>query len=263
MTTIRSVALALALTGATAAGCARTATTVVSNTSGGTTGGTTTVPNASNSALPAGYRLFSDSVTITVEGSTIVLRTKDVPDHKSVYFPITDPRYEAYNGTNPLFNINPNRIATQSLTFRIPMTPSSAATKSATPLGPIGISRNGVVFFNQYAGQNQPLTNEINSFDQANGHPQQSGQYHYHVEPLRLTEIYGKDALLGFLLDGFPVYGPLENGKTLTNADLDIYHGHTAVTREYPNGIYHYHITASDPFINGSGFYGIAGTVGN
>jgi len=42
---------------------------------------------------------------------------------------------------------------------------------------------------------------------------------------------------------------------------LDAYHGHTSVTADYPNGIYHYHITSTDPYINGSGFYGTAGTV--
>jgi hypothetical protein len=133
---------------------------------------------------------------------------------------------------------------------------------SATPLGPIGVSLNGVPFFNQYAGPNQPLTNEVTSFDQYWGHPQQSGQYHYHVEPKYLTqEKFTKSALLGFLLDGFPVYGPEENGTTVTNAMLDSYHGHTSVTADYPNGIYHYHITSTDPYINGSGFYGTPGTV--
>ena len=186
-----------------------------------------------------------------------------MPDHKSAYFQTSDSRYQAYNGTNPIFSINPNRIASQSISFRIPMTPTSAATKAATPLGPIGISLNGVVFFNQYAGPGTPLTSEVNSFDQANGHPQQSGVYHYHVEPISLTATSGTDALLGFLLDGFPVYGPKENGATVTNAMLDTYHGHTAVTKEYPSGIYHYHITATDPYINGAGFYGVAGTIGN
>jgi len=62
------------------------------------------------------------------------------------------------------------------------LNPSEASTKQATSLGPIGVSVNGVVFYNQYAGpNNQALTNEINSFDQFLGHPQQSGQYHYHV----------------------------------------------------------------------------------
>ena len=117
-------------------------------------------------------------------------------------------------------------------------------------------------FFNQYAGPNQPLTNEINSFDQYAGHPQQQGMYHYHIEPDYLTTQGGQDSLLGFLLDGFPVYGPMEDGNVVTNADLDQYHGHAHATLDYPGGIYHYHVTAAAPYINGTGFYGTAGTVG-
>src|SRR5215212_9810965 len=116
---------------------------------------------------------------------------------------------------------NPNRIAEASLSFRIPLHPAVATTHQATPLGPIGISLNGVPFFNQYAAMGAPLTNEINSFDQYNGHPQQQGQYHYHAEPTWLTSNKGRDALLGFLLDGFPVYGPTENGVLITNSNLD------------------------------------------
>jgi hypothetical protein len=70
-----------------------------------------------------------------------------------------------------------------------------------------------------------------------------------------------KSSLLGFLLDGFPVYGPMENGVAITNSMLDAYHGHTLATADYPSGIYHYHITDADPYLNGSGFYGTAGTV--
>ena len=150
------------------------------------------------------------------------------------------------------------------MTYRIPLNPTEASNKEATPLGSIGIALNGVAIFNQYAGpNNQALTNEINSFDQYLGHPQQSGQYHYHIEPVYLTENYGKDALVGFLLDGFPVYGPEENNQTITNNDLDEYHGHFGVTDDYPEGIYHYHITDEDPYINGNGFFGVAGTVSN
>ena len=59
---------------------------------------------------------------------------------------------------------------------------------SSTPLGPIGVSISGVPFYNQYAGpNNQPLDNEIPSFDNYYGHPQQTGQYHYHWEPTYLT----------------------------------------------------------------------------
>jgi hypothetical protein len=212
-------------------------------------------------ALPPGYDQFTSDVTVWQDGSTMVVQASAVPNHKSPYFPINDPRYEAYNGSNPNWMQNPNHITTQTLEFRIPASPQVAATHPATPLGPIGVALNGVPFFNQYAGPNQPLTNEINSFDQYDGHPQQTGLYHYHVEPLYLTAQKGEDSLLGFLLDGFPVYGPMENGVPVTNGDLDQYHGHFHATEDYPGGIYHYHITAAAPYINGTGFYGTAGTV--
>jgi len=101
----------------------------------------------------------------------------------------------------------------------------------------MGVAINGVAIFNQYAAGRVALTSEVNSFDEYNGHPQNTGQYHYHVEPTYITGNKGKDALIGFLLDGYPVYGTSENGKTLTSADLDTYHGHTGVTADYPRGV--------------------------
>ena len=211
--------------------------------------------------MPSGYAHFTSAVRMWVDGDEMVIQTSAIPDHKSPYFPTTDPRYEAYNGTNPNWQQNPNTIASQTIEFRIPLNPQEATTHAATPLGPIGVAVNGVPFFNQYAGPNQPLTSEINSFDQYDGHPQMTGIYHYHVEPYALTAVNGKDSLIGYLLDGFPVYGPEENGETLTDADLDQYHGHFGPTADYPQGIYHYHVTADAPYINGVGFYGSAGTV--
>ena len=181
---------------------------------------TTTTTTTTNTTLPDVFKKFSSSVTISLSGDYIVLNTKAIPDHKSPYFGKTDSRYEAYNGTNSNFSINPNSIIEQNVTFKIPLNPTEASTKTSTSLGPMGIAINGVPLFNQYAGPNQPLAGEINSFDQYNGHPQQSGQYHYHVEPLYITTKNTKSGLIGFLLDGYPVYGPLENGKTLTTADL-------------------------------------------
>lgn len=224
---------------------------------------TSTITTTTNATLPTIFSKFNSSVTISVEGNYVVLKTNDIPDHKSPYFATTDSRYETYNGSNTAYAKNPNSIITQSLTFKIPINPTVASTHSATPLGPMGISINGIAIFNQYAGGGVALTGEINSFDQYNGHPQASGQYHYHVEPTYITSAKGKSALIGFLLDGFPIYGPLENGVTLTSSSsiLDVYHGHTSATADYPNGIYHYHITADAPYINGNGYYGTSGTV--
>jgi hypothetical protein len=215
--------------------------------------------------VPAIYKKIYGATSITSNGTYITIKTNGLPDHKSVYYPTTNPLYESFSGTtfaNMNFSKNPNTIASQSLTFKIPVNPKQASTHASTPMGPIGVSLNGVPFFNQYAAMGSPLTNEIAGLDKYWGHPQQSGQYHYHVEPLYLTTVKAsKSALLGFLLDGFPVYGPEENGTAVTNATLDAYHGHTTVTADYPAGIYHYHITSTDPYLNGSGFYGTAGTV--
>jgi hypothetical protein len=214
--------------------------------------------------VPDVYKKIYGASSITSDGTYIYIKTTGTPDHKSVYYASGNSLYENFSGTTyggATFNKNPNTIVTQSYTFKIPLNPQSAASKSATSLGPIGVSLNGVPFFNQYAANNQPLTSEVTSFDQWWGHPAQTGEYHYHVEPLYLTTVKAsKSSLLGFLLDGFPVYGPTENGNTVTNASLDAYHGHSGITAEYPNGIYHYHITSADPYINGSGYYGTPGT---
>ena len=221
----------------------------------------TTCTGTGTATVPDVFKKFNSTVTISSDGTYITLKSNGLPDHKSPYYGVGNAKYEAYNGTNPAFAINPNTIISQNLTLKIPVNPAMASTHDATPMGPMGISINGVPIFNQYAAGGAPLTGEINSFDQYNGHPQMSGQYHYHIEPLYITAVKGKNALIGFLLDGYPIYGPQENGAAITNAMLDVYHGHTAVTPDYPAGIYHYHITADAPYINGNGFYGTKGTV--
>jgi hypothetical protein len=226
--------------------------------------GNKTTETPTNNDELAVYKKIYGASSIAKEGDFVVIKSNALPDHKSPYYQGTQwaaTLFEAYNGNNPSWSKNPNKIVSFNLTFKIPLNPKEAAVKASTPMGPIGISLNGVPFFNQYAAGGSPLTNEINGFDQHLGHPMQLGMYHYHIEPIYLTTKFSKNTLLGFLLDGFPVYGPMENNKTITNADLDTYHGHSHATLEYPNGIYHYHITNEDPYLNGGGFYGVAGTV--
>lgn len=217
--------------------------------------------------VPAVYKKIYGATSITADNDFVYIKTSGTPDHKSVYYPTSNSLYENFSGTTfdgNTFAKNPNEIIAQNYTFKIPLNPREASNHAATPLGAIGVSLDGVPFFNQYAGPNQPLTNEVVSFDQWWGHPQQQGAYHYHVEPLYLTTIKAsKSALLGFLLDGFPVYGPEENGVLVADSLLDDYHGHSASTADFPDGIYHYHISSNAPYINGNGFYGTAGTVSN
>lgn len=211
--------------------------------------------------------IFSDHsavVTYEISGDNVIISTTNLPNHTSPYYLNTqwhDELYEAYNGTNSAFHLNPNRIGEQDITFTIPLHPEAADFNEETPMGPMGVSRNGVVFFNQYAAGRSALDGEIDSFDQYLGHPTGGSAYHYHIEPTYLTDMYGEDALLGLLADGFPVYGPKEDGETISSEDLDDFHGHYGTTQEFPNGIYHYHVTADAPYINGDGFYGSPGNI--
>lgn len=227
----------------------------------------TTPTTPTNNTVPAVYAKIYGASSITSDGTFITIKSNGTPDHKSAYYPLNNSLYEAYSGTTfggNTFVKNPNVIATQTFTFKIPLNPTVATNHVATPLGAIGVALNGVALFNQYAGpNNQALTSEIASFDKYYGHPTGTSLYHYHVEPLYLTTVKStKSGLMGFLLDGFPVYGPQEeNNTTVVSSGLDVYHGHSHSTIDFPNGIYHYHFTADAPYMNGNGYYGTPGTV--
>lgn len=224
-----------------------TTTTTTTGSSGSGAAGTTNTAGM--------YSQFGGSVSVTIDASTAVLRTTDIPDHRSPYFGAGHAMYEAPHAG---MQVNPHSIAAQNIVLRVPLTPQ-VSNPSDTPLGPIGVAVNGVVFFNQYAAGRQPLTNEIFSFDRYNGHPAPSNQYHYHFEPTWITST-SKSRLIGVLLDGFPVYGPQDAGG-VTPANLDVCNGHVAATPEFPDGLYHYHTTTVVPYIAGC-YRGVPGTMG-
>lgn len=218
-----------------------------------------TDPSSAN--VPDVYKKIYGATNIYIEGDYVVIKSTGVPDHKSPYFSTSSSQYVSDTRTG--FNKNPNSISSFSYTFKIPLKPVAASTHTALGAATIGVALNGVPFFNQYQMQGillQPGQGEYTSFDLYGGHPSPFNEYHYHIEPYYLTSTKGSSSILGFLLDGFPVYGSQENGKTLTSSDLDAYHGHTGTTADYPNGVYHYHVTADAPYINGNGYYGVAGT---
>jgi hypothetical protein len=182
---------------------------------------TTINPTTSNTVVPDIYKKVYGAISITSDGTFVTIKSNGLPDHKSSYYASSNALADNFSGTTfggYNFAKNPNSISEKSYVFKIPIDPKAASTHAATQLGAIGVSLNGVPFFNQYAGPNQPLAGEMVSFDRYWGHPAPTGQYHYHVEPLYLTTAkVTKSSLLGFLLDGFPVYGPEENGAAIDN----------------------------------------------
>ncbi|MDG1268780.1 MAG: YHYH protein, partial [Candidatus Marinimicrobia bacterium] len=132
-------------------------------TGGGNSGG-------NNTDLPAGFAKFIDAYTdVYVSGDYVIVETTGVPNHSSPYWGAGHPNYSSPQSG---MNVNPNIITAQNFKFYIPLSPTVASSVSSTPLGSIGVSLSGVPFFNQYGGpNNQPLDNEIASFDNYYGHP--------------------------------------------------------------------------------------------
>ena len=218
--------------------------------------------NSNDISVLANKYYNENAVSVVVNNDNLVISSKNLPDHKSAYYAKNHPLYESYEEpNNTSFRLNPNGISEQDIVMTIPRFPKVDNTHESTPMGPMGIAINSVAIYNQMAAPGDDILEELNTFDQYEGHPAPGDDYHYHIEPTWLTSTLGDESFIGLLLDGFPVYGPVENGTRLTNDNLDDYHGHIHSTEEFPEGIYHYHITDELPWINGDGFYGQPGTI--
>jgi hypothetical protein len=192
---------------------------------------------------------WTSSLSLALEGEKRLLRANNLPKHQTGIFPIqaSDPAYQ--------YDRNPNRIAAQNILLELPTTPTQAANPSCLPMGMIGFALSGVAIYNalDLAGRDAAAY-EIQ--DSCDGHPERSGQYHYHNYSKCLTDT-AKNAhsdLVGYALDGFGIYGLLgEDGKALENADLDECHGHThmVVWDGKAQHIYHYHMTKAYPYTLG------------
>jgi hypothetical protein len=146
----------------------------------------------------------------------------------------------------------------QSYKFTIPSTPKYSTKITSTSLGSVGVMISGAVLYNPFEGDNKTVAMANNftitdsngitaSFvDKCAGHPTPDmGAYHYHGLPncvtAKVDKVSKPSHIIGFALDGFPIYGDRDNkGKQLTAKSLDQCNGITSATPEFPKGIYHY-----------------------
>lgn len=195
-----------------------------------------------------GDETWPSELEVTADGGTRRITSNGLPDHPTGDFPI-DTLDDAYE-----FDRNPNSITAQDLSFELPAEPEPTAEPTCLDLGAVGILLTGSPFFNALdAAGRDALAYEIQ--DECQGHPEMSGQYHYHSVTTCFDEPgEGHSALAGYAFDGFGIYGYRgEAGETLTNADLDECHGHAhevewdGEARE----LYHYHATWEYPYTLG------------
>lgn len=203
---------------------------------------------------------FKCNMTTAVSGSTITISNiTSQPPYKSAYYATTATNYES---TMPTGNaVNPNKISAQNNTITMPLSPTVNTTTTASSMGPIGINVLGVVLYNNAAAPGDSLTTELATMDRGYGHPTNTGSYHNHTEPCKITN--NDSNLVGVMMDGFPLIGQKDADGT-TPTDLDAAHGHSTkalsaalIAAGAPT--YHYHVTATDPYII-SVFRGTPGT---
>ena len=186
---------------------------------------------------------------IELVGDRRVFTSNDLPSHGTGIFPIPSDS-AAYR-----YDTNPNRIAAQRITISLPANPQLAESPTCAPPA-LGILLSGAVLFNALdAPGRDAVAHETQ--DKCQGHPQEGGVYHYHsvstcVDTKRQRD--GHSALVGYMLDGFGIYGRYgEGGKLLTSKDLDACHGHTHLI-EWDGHLvrmYHYHATWDFPYTAG------------
>ena len=140
----------------------------------------------------------------------------------------------------------PNLPKNQNVTYRFPRSPGAVpGTKTLTGLGAIGYFADGVAMFDSrdgfvwtgtteagngtYYWNRDAYVNEGATFDEGKAHQENTGNHHYHANPIALRYLLGDHVdfnattkaytesvtavtkhspILGWVRDGYPVYGP-------------------------------------------------------
>jgi hypothetical protein len=175
----------------------------------------------------------------------------------------------------------PNALREQAYTWKVSTTPkvASSATSIKQQMGTVAFTVTGIPIFGPMEGPvppteafGDPVYNNI--LDTCKGHTGYAGDYHHHAI-LAVNECYLNETIVGYALDGFPIYsnpgytyvsGYKRTGDPKSNAwnaytyspggstTLDECNGRTD-----ESGAYRYYITEAFPYIVGC-FKGTATT---
>jgi YHYH protein/Secretion system C-terminal sorting domain len=162
-----------------------------------------------NSTNATGFANITTNVQqVQYSASNVYISTNDIAS----WIPV------GYNWPN-----NPWSAGAMNYVFKITLNPTeNLAIKKVAPYGHIGVWTNGVSIYNpkdakSFNDSNMWFQNafyfehlEHETFDSCLGHPNQSLEYHLHVNPHCLYD--KKDSskhspILGYAFDGFPIYG--------------------------------------------------------
>ena len=198
-------------------------------------------------------RLVKDNVTITFDASDYwTVHARNIPNHQTAKFPDT-------YGTQ---GYNPSYIQEHNYTYHFPLNPhpnsnaiamTAHDANGALNMGTVGIAVNGVAFYNPFdAG----MEDASSIMDRCCGHPSPDNRYHYHKYPICVNTPFvdkgnAHSPVIGFALDGLPVYGPYEEADVMARDSktnpLNAFNAHYDAVRGW-----HYHVTPGKfPYIIG------------
>jgi hypothetical protein len=195
-------------------------------------------------------------VSITTNGGFRHITANGVPDHEPGVFPNRG---------------NPNAIAVQNHTFRMPLSPRTNAVLRSIRGDWFGVALNGVPFEPGTAefwnGQREWNYEAKGGFvdlglDAHNAHVQPTGAYHYHGLPVGLKSLRNgnakRPALLGYAADGFPIYSasgfaPGTNAASPGPSCRSSWRLKQGLRPGGPGGAYDGRFTADYEFVSGSG----------
>ncbi|MFM2082412.1 MAG: hypothetical protein RL380_1103 [Verrucomicrobiota bacterium] len=150
--------------------------------------------------------LATNRVEIKTVGALRLVLANGMPAHATGEFPNAH---------------NPNRLAPQDYTFKMPLHPQPAANSTPANGAWFGVALNGVPFepgTAEFWQGRREWTFEAESgavnlgLDEHHAHVQPNGSYHYHGLPTGLLKQLGTQTnrmtLVGWAADGFPLYTP-------------------------------------------------------
>jgi hypothetical protein len=207
------------------------------------------------SDVPGFYADYFRCVDISMDGDTVVIESTGLPPHRSAYYGEGDANYAEWDDSRGAdYYLNPNVIAEQSISIEIPASPVSreltidgslvdgevGSSSDEYGMGTVGAALDGVSIFNSLAAPGDSIADEAYSFDAYSGHPEMSGNYHYHTTsagPLEVLEYNGfregstpggrELEIYGIMCDGSLVLGCSElDGSSPDEAGLDSQNGH-------------------------------------
>ena len=206
-----------------------------------------------DSAAPAFFSTYFRCTDIAIEGDTVVITGPNLPPHLSYYYGEDSPQFEPFDfSRGEEYRPNPNEIAQQTFTIRIPLDPVESGTTvddatvnlspgDATdyPFGTAGVALDGVALFNPLAAPGDDIEDEKFTFDSNEGHPQQRGpiitmpslRAHSRCSSpsaSRTNNTPGEveTELYGIMCDGTVVMGMRELDGSTANSGVDAQSGH-------------------------------------